>query len=204
MNYQVNEIFTTIQGEGFLAGSPATFIRLQGCSVGCPWCDTKYTWHAGGSPMSAEEIVAQVRRKHVVITGGEPTLYDLDPLLRLLKSEHFVQLETSGQNALKGAIYPHWVTWSPKPNLEYSIPDSLLPSVSEVKWVVDGILPYEVVRNVFTKMKGRNVRFTLMPEGAPPKDENIALAIEWLDAAANDGCTGWYFGDRLQYRIGVK
>jgi organic radical activating enzyme len=72
----LSEVFTSIQGEGVSAGTPSVFIRLQGCSIGCEWCDTKYSWSpAGGRDVAIDDVVAQVRTlgvQNVVITGGEP------------------------------------------------------------------------------------------------------------------------------------
>ena len=118
--YQVNEIFNSVQGEGILVGTPATFIRLQGCTVGCKWCDTKYTWAKGGTGMKSEDIVNSVVGMHAIITGGEPTMYDLDGLIVPLHAQKkFVQLETSGQNGIKGNVAPDWITWSPKEMIDF-------------------------------------------------------------------------------------
>src|SRR3990172_7111242 len=145
-HYQVNEIFHSIQGEGRLAGRPSTFIRLQGCLVGCVWCDTQYTWLKGGSRMMVEDIVSAVQYEWVVITGGEPTLYDLDALILALRDNgNGIQLETSGQNALKGSFVPDWVTISPKERLAFKVPDELLRWASELKFVVDEGLAIETV-----------------------------------------------------------
>src|SRR3954463_5516256 len=92
--FAVNELFQSIQGEARFAGTPSVFVRLQGCAVGCPWCDTKHTWEidpgravavegmlakdadaATFARLSGAEIVALVAgfgARHVVITGGEP------------------------------------------------------------------------------------------------------------------------------------
>ena len=75
------EQFYTLQGEGRLSGKPAVFIRLAGCDVGCVWCDVKESWDsAAHSLVSIDKIVEDVLKTSclfVVITGGEPTLYDL-------------------------------------------------------------------------------------------------------------------------------
>lgn len=74
---RVNEIFYSLQGEGFYSGTPAMFIRFSGCNLRCPFCDTQ---HEAGIKMSEEEIVARLASgelgtaKHVVVTGGEPGL----------------------------------------------------------------------------------------------------------------------------------
>lgn len=100
MKYPINEIFQTIQGEGVFTGVPAVFIRLQGCPVGCSWCDTKQTWDKEPAKettlgdialktqdsdwwaMSDADGLVQLMQKsgftakHIVITGGEPCIYD--------------------------------------------------------------------------------------------------------------------------------
>lgn len=133
----VSEYFETIQGEATHAGRPSVFIRMQGCPVGCPWCDTVYSWHLDqANEVGADEIVLKdgahsktwavvgvedligvVRRcraRHVVLTGGEPCLYDLTELSGALLDEGYsVQVETSGTQPIR--IDPRaWVTLSPK------------------------------------------------------------------------------------------
>src|SRR5713226_7503377 len=73
---RVSEVFASVQGEGVSVGTPSVFVRLQGCSVGCVWCDTKYSWAAsGGYETTLDALVAQIASlnvENVVITGGEP------------------------------------------------------------------------------------------------------------------------------------
>lgn len=101
--YRISEIFHSIQGEGPSAGTPAHFVRLQGCGVGCHWCDTKYSWDAGaGRELAAEQIWVEARglgeAPLLVVTGGEPLEHE--GLGRLLEQglEHWprVEVETSG------------------------------------------------------------------------------------------------------------
>jgi organic radical activating enzyme len=99
---RIAEVFYSIQGEGATAGQPAIFVRLQGCSVGCGWCDTKYSWDPGAGreitlPSLLEEIAAFPCRR-VVVTGGEPLESPLfAPLLRALIGQGYaVEVETSG------------------------------------------------------------------------------------------------------------
>ena len=111
------EQFYTLQGEGRFSGKPAVFIRLAGCDVGCVWCDVKESWDsAAHSLVSIDKIVEDVLKTSclfVVITGGEPTLYDLSDLtLKLSDNNIKVAIETSGTNQLKGHF--DWVTFSPK------------------------------------------------------------------------------------------
>ncbi|MFQ3236875.1 MAG: 7-carboxy-7-deazaguanine synthase [Paraglaciecola sp.] len=139
--YKINEVFESIQGEGAHTGVPSIFIRLQGCPVGCPWCDTKHTWaidenlkvdatqvmgEKGDSDYWFEHTPAQLldlfasynyQASNIILTGGEPCMYDLRPLSDTLIAQGYtVQIETSGTYA----ILTHedtWVTVSPKVNM---------------------------------------------------------------------------------------
>lgn len=111
------EDFYTIQGEGYHSGKPAYFIRLGGCDVGCSWCDAKYTWNPerfAATPI--EEVVGRAESsgaQSVVITGGEPLLYPLDPLTEMLTCRGLeIYLETSGSHPFSGRY--DWVCLSPK------------------------------------------------------------------------------------------
>lgn len=113
----VMEHFYTIQGEGAYSGVPAYFIRLGGCDVGCVWCDVKDSWDADKHPkFSIKEItnwVTSTTAKVVVITGGEPLMYNLDELTNSLQSKGLrTHIETSGAHPFTGAW--DWVTFSPK------------------------------------------------------------------------------------------
>jgi 7-carboxy-7-deazaguanine synthase len=98
----INEIFYSLQGEGFLAGIPSVFVRLAGCPLRCRWCDTKYAWtEEAGEDYRIEEIVQTIQRwtcKFIVITGGEPmTNSDLAELVRKLKElKKHITIETAG------------------------------------------------------------------------------------------------------------
>ncbi|WP_213997145.1 7-carboxy-7-deazaguanine synthase QueE [Arsukibacterium sp.] len=159
MLYKVNEIFETIQGEGSFTGVPAIFIRLQGCPVGCAWCDTKHTWlvnpelevkldkmmaKAGDTEqwtsVSAEQILTLFKNegyqaRHVVITGGEPCMYDLNPLCNTLQDAGYqTQIETSGTFEIRVPA-KSWVTVSPKINMKggYNVLQSALDRADEIK-----------------------------------------------------------------------
>ncbi|HEU4438346.1 MAG TPA: 7-carboxy-7-deazaguanine synthase QueE, partial [Methylomirabilota bacterium] len=99
---RIAETFYSIQGEGPTAGLPAVFVRLQGCSVGCRWCDTKYSWDlAGGREATLPGLLAEVEGfacRRVVITGGEPLESPLfTPLASALAERGYVvEVETSG------------------------------------------------------------------------------------------------------------
>ena len=111
------EQFYTIQGEGFHTGKPAYFIRIGGCDVGCHWCDVKESWDASKHPLTPiADIIAQAVAQPsdtVVITGGEPLMYQLGPLTEALHLHgKKVHVETSGAYSASGQL--DWVCLSPK------------------------------------------------------------------------------------------
>jgi 7-carboxy-7-deazaguanine synthase len=114
------EEFYTIQGEGFHTGKAAYFIRLGGCDVGCHWCDVKESWDANLHPLTPADRIAenadQFPAKAVVVTGGEPSAFQLDYLTSKLK-ERGIQtfIETSGAHPLTGEW--DWICLSPKKTL---------------------------------------------------------------------------------------
>ena len=113
----IMESFLTIQGEGFHTGKPAFFIRTGGCDVGCVWCDVKESWDAENHPSksvdSLQSLALENKSKWVVLTGGEPAMYDLSLLVSKLKSIHrSVAIETSGCYPLSAKV--DWYTLSPK------------------------------------------------------------------------------------------
>ncbi len=111
------EEFYTIQGEGFHSGKPAYFIRVGGCDVGCHWCDVKESWDASLHPLTKTDIIVehalQYPGKAVVVTGGEPSMYNMKYITEQLKSKGVQTfIETSGAYLLTGTW--DWVCLSPK------------------------------------------------------------------------------------------
>ena len=110
---RVNEIFYSLQGEGYYSGTPAVFVRLSGCNLRCPFCDTR---HESGREMSEKEIVEAVGQypaRHVVVTGGEPALQLTESLVDALHAVgRYVAVETNGTHPLPDNV--DWVTLSPK------------------------------------------------------------------------------------------
>jgi 7-carboxy-7-deazaguanine synthase len=146
-----------MQCEGLLAGTPAFFIRLQGCAVGCPWCDTKYSWdiadgkrievaamlskpvgddtYALTSVESLVQAALDSGNRHVVITGGEPCEHDLTPLTEaLIAKDLTVQIETSGTQPIRAHPLTH-VTVSPKINMPggFAVLKEALTRANEIK-----------------------------------------------------------------------
>lgn len=158
----VNEVFETIQGEGFFTGTPSIFIRLQGCPVGCSWCDTKHTWSVKEeNQVSADTILVKngddsryfstssdkllslisnqgYSARHIVITGGEPCMFDLRKFTYLAAEQGFsVQIETSGTFEIL-CDERIWVTVSPKINMQggYKVLNSSMQRADEIKHAV--------------------------------------------------------------------
>lgn len=102
MTLPVAEIFASVQGEGRWVGIPSTFVRVSGCNLRCVWCDTPYaSWSPEGVVRSVEEVVGMVRERalrHVVLTGGEPMLFEaIVPLATELSAAgHTITIETAG------------------------------------------------------------------------------------------------------------
>lgn len=107
----INEIFTSLQGEGFHTGTVATFIRFSGCNLRCPFCDTDFSQH---TEMTEDEVVDAVELgSFVVLTGGEPSLQVTESLVTKLHDKGcYVTIETNGTHAVPANI--DWITCSPK------------------------------------------------------------------------------------------
>ena len=113
----VMEAFYTLQGEGYHVGTPAYFVRLGGCDVGCHWCDVKESWEASDHPSKTIDQIVEDSlasgSKRVVITGGEPLMYDLTELTNKLQGAGIkTHLETAGVYPLTGSW--DWICFSPK------------------------------------------------------------------------------------------
>ncbi len=133
----IMEFFYTVQGEGFYSGRAAFFIRIAGCDVGCVWCDVKDSWDAEKHPLQTidfliEQVVTSGTNL-VVITGGEPAMYDLTALTNRLKTINVeIAMETSGCYNLIGQI--DWYCFSPK---KFKAPvDQAYQLASELKVVI--------------------------------------------------------------------
>jgi len=133
----VVEEFYSIQGEGFHTGKPAYFLRIGGCDVGCRWCDSKFSWNPDIHPLvetsKLVENIAACPAGAVVVTGGEPLMYNLEPLTLALKERGIKTfLETSGSHPLTGIW--DWICLSPKRN-QPPMPD-IYPLAGELKLII--------------------------------------------------------------------
>ena len=134
---RVNEIFYSLQGEGYHSGTPALFVRFSGCNLQCPFCDTQ---HASGTEMTEDEIVATLKpykARLVVITGGEPSLQLTASLVDALHSQgRYVAVETNGTRPLPSNV--DWITLSPKDAYVGPKAAPVLQCADELKVVYDG------------------------------------------------------------------
>ncbi|KJG56725.1 pyrroloquinoline quinone biosynthesis protein [Photobacterium kishitanii] len=201
--YKINEVFETIQGEGVFTGVPAIFVRLQVCPVGCSWCDTKQTWTAEPEDLvSVERIMVKTEdsplwtqldadgvvdllikqgytAKHVVITGGEPCIYDLRPLTAALETAGFnCQIETSGTSDILTSDNT-WVTVSPKINMKAKLPvlTSALARANEVKHPVGTHKDIDQLDDLLATATLRNdVTIALQPISQKPRATELCIS----------------------------
>ena len=168
----VLECFYSIQGEGTHSGKPTFFIRLAGCNVNCHWCDVKESWSVDDEQyMSINQImnkVKKVKTNIVVITGGEPLLYNLDLLTKELKKlNKKIHLETSGTQPLSGSF--DWICFSPK---KFKKPLDIFYKVSdELKIVICNRLDFKWAESHAQLLKKKSSLF-LQPEWSVEKKVN--------------------------------
>ncbi|WP_416776733.1 7-carboxy-7-deazaguanine synthase QueE [Xenorhabdus budapestensis] len=203
MIYPINEMFQTLQGEGVFTGVPSVFIRLQGCPVGCSWCDTKHTWEKEADkqqPMENILVKSQdsdiwgvatprqiinlfIRQgytaRHVVITGGEPCLYDLRSLTETLEREGYqCQIETSGTHAIYCSDKT-WVTVSPKVKMRggYKVLPDAMKRANEIKHPVGRERDIEVLDELLAMLNEGNAPIIAL-QPISQKEEATRLCIE--------------------------
>ena len=214
---KIAEIFASLQGEGLRQGEPTIFVRLAGCNLRCPFCDTKRAWK-GGRGMSLERIAGRVARlkktrpaEWIVLTGGEPLLQDVGPLVRRLKAAGFrIQVETNGLfyrllplalvrglNTRTSAAEPDprtgsgapaavdWYTVSPKPP-DYIFHPEYRAKAREVKLVASRELNLAVVLRIRDAFPARTPLF-IQPESNAARSRAKALML--VLEAAEEGRT---------------
>jgi organic radical activating enzyme len=173
------EDFYTIQGEGFYQGHAAYFIRLGGCDVGCVWCDVKESWDASDHPQVSVKEMAQRANASganiVVVTGGEPVMYDLTALTNALRSSGLrTHIETSGVYPLTGTW--DWVCFSPK---KFKLPhQSIFDRADELKVVVYNKSDFAWAEEYAAKVRSSCELF-LQPEWSR-ENEMLPLIIDYV------------------------
>ena len=206
-------MFHSIQGEGATAGLPAVFVRLQGCSVGCHWCDTKYSWDPGaGRPVELPDLLTEIAAwncDRVVVTGGEPLESPLfTPLLSALAARSMsIEVETSGTLAPRPE-HPAGVQWNVSVKLAGSgvpaarriCPDAIAAFRARGAWwkfvVVD---PQDVAEalDLAARFSLPRERILLQPEAL--RAEDLAERSRWLVEACK--AHGVRFSPRLHVML---
>jgi organic radical activating enzyme len=172
------EEFYTIQGEGFHTGTAAYFIRVGGCDVGCHWCDVKESWNADLHPPTAvEKIVSNAKSyaETIVITGGEPLTWDMNPITERLKNAGLnVHIETSGAYEVTGTW--DWFCLSPKKN---KLPvASAYAIANELKVIIHNKHDFIFAEEQAEKTNKNAILF-LQPEWSK-KEEMTPLILEYV------------------------
>lgn len=180
--YPVHERFASWQGEGRYAGCSAFFIRLFGCPLHCPWCDSAGTWHRDYVPQtiskfSSLELVRQALvadPEFVVITGGEPTVHPLEDLIQCCHDHELpVHLETSGAFGIPDDV--DYVTvspkWSKKPTKE------ALATAHELKLIVEDPTSIDAWMDFCLPHLRKDVHIVLHPEWSKRRDPEVLKSI---------------------------
>ena len=170
---KINEIFYSLQGEGYFSGTPSVFIRFCGCNLNCSFCDTDH--NTANMELSDEDIlsvIAEWPSRHVVLTGGEPSLQVTSELISKLHDKgYYVQAETNGTVRLPDAI--DWITCSPKPEkIAYD-------EVDEFKIIYTGTnTNHQFIRH-FETVKAKC--YNLQPCDVGIQQKNVELMAECID-----------------------
>ena len=199
--YPVNDCYTCVQGEGVQTGVAMVLLRLHGCDVGCPWCDTKETWafeateetaglidalgaNTHYSYQTAGQIADHIIANHpgpqwVLVTGGEPAQYDLRPLVKALQARNYkVALETSGTEVGHLEASFDWVCVSPKLHMPggKTIKPAVISSADEIKHVVGKQSDIDDLDNLLAANTLKpGVQLCLQPVSASQKATQLCL-----------------------------
>lgn len=200
--YKINELFETLQGEGSFTGQPSIFLRLQGCPVGCSWCDTKHTWEIHPElEISSQQLLSKseeteqwsnlslddianifvlqgYKAKHIVITGGEPCMFDLTQLCEYFEAKGYsCQVETSGTFEIR-VSKNCWVTVSPKVNMRggYDILASAMQRANEIKHPVATEQHIDDLKALLALFKVENKQVYLQPISQKQRATELAIA----------------------------
>jgi 7-carboxy-7-deazaguanine synthase len=220
--YPINDCYTCVQGEGAQTGVAMVLLRLHGCAVGCPWCDTKETWlmdpahevttlaeALGANPrytyMTAVDIANRILRHHpgpkwVLVTGGEPAQYDLVPLVAALHEAGLrVAIETSGTETGHLEAGFDWVCVSPKLNMPggKQVRLETLTQADEIKHVVGRSRDIEDLDELLaTAQPPASTQICLQPVSTSPKATELCLETVMA--------RGWRLSVQVHKYIGVK
>lgn len=174
------EEFYTIQGEGFHKGTAAYFIRLGGCDVGCHWCDVKESWNAQLHPPTRIDAIvdnAVQYSKTIVITGGEPLMWDMGPLTSRLKESGLqIHIETSGAYPLTGTW--DWICLSPK---KLKLPtETVYDKAHELKCIIFNKDDFRFAEEQAAKVNDNCILY-LQPEWSK-REKMVPLIVDYVMA----------------------
>jgi organic radical activating enzyme len=172
------EEFYTIQGEGYHKGTAAYFIRIGGCDVGCHWCDVKESWDANIHPPTSADRIAKNAAKYsdtIVVTGGEPLMWDMSPLTRKLKSLGLqTHIETSGAYKLSGDW--DWICLSPKKRMLPT--EKVLEKANELKVIVYNKSDFEFAEK-YADQVNKDCILYLQPEWSV-REKIVPLIVDYV------------------------
>ncbi|AER40481.1 MAG: 7-carboxy-7-deazaguanine synthase QueE [Flavobacteriales bacterium] len=166
ISFPIKETFYSLQGEGHYFGIAAYFIRFGGCNIQCDWCDTKYSWKIKKKDfLTISQIINNINNekvKTIVITGGEPTMWDLSPLTRILKKKGYrIHVETSGSYPIDEKNID-WITLSPKKKKRPL--EENYKKMNELKIIIDDESDFFFAEEQALYAKKNNCIFILQPE----------------------------------------
>ena len=172
------EEFYTIQGEGYHTGKAAYFIRVGGCDVGCHWCDVKESWNADLHPPTLANTIVEHAKKYsdtVVITGGEPLMWSMDYLTKMLRKNGLkTHIETSGAYSFSGIW--DWFCLSPK---KTKLPlEEVYKEADELKMIIFNKRDFEFAEDHAAKV-GKNCELFLQPEWSR-KEKMTELIVDYV------------------------
>lgn len=172
------EEFYTIQGEGYHKGTAAYFIRIGGCDVGCHWCDVKESWDANIHPPTDADTIAQNAAKYsdtIVVTGGEPLMWDMNPLTQKLKALGLqTHIETSGAYELSGEW--DWICLSPKKRMLPT--EKVLEKANELKVIVYNKSDFEFAEKYADQVNDNCILY-LQPEWSV-RNKIVPLIVDYV------------------------
>jgi len=172
------EEFYTIQGEGYHTGKAAYFIRVGGCDVGCHWCDVKESWNADLHPPTLANTIVEHAKKYsdtVVITGGEPLMWSMDYLTKMLRKNGLkTHIETSGAYSFSGIW--DWFCLSPK---KTKLPlEEVYKEADELKMIIFNKSDFKFAEDHAAKV-GKNCELFLQPEWSR-KEKMTELIVDYV------------------------
>ena len=172
------EAFYTLQGEGYHKGSAAYFIRIGGCDVGCHWCDVKESWDAKKHPPTLIKEIVEDAKKYsdtIVITGGEPLMWNMEPLTSILASKSMkIHIETSGAYPITG--HWDWFCLSPKKN---KLPNkAAFDRADELKMIIHNKDDFNFAEQQAQKV-GQHCKLYLKPEWSK-REKMMPLIVDYV------------------------